>query len=194
MARAQWIDFAYMTSKNDSIFNEVIHAYEAKNVRGVMSFQKDWNNEVIAQFYATLYVEEHEEVRKLYWMTKGLWYAHFARLLGFGRLDEDKVRLHYSNPLPTNRMRYMYARNERNLGTITGLLPFYTYLNRMIRKIIAPKEGDVNNISQYSKNLLDALSPNGVSFSVFEFIWEEIKSISRSPLKSCGFAPHILCI
>jgi hypothetical protein len=30
-----------------------------------MAFQKNWNNEIIAQFYATLYVEEqwgHEEV------------------------------------------------------------------------------------------------------------------------------------
>jgi hypothetical protein len=35
-------------------------------LRDVMAFQKNWNNEIIAQFYATLYVEEwgggHEEV------------------------------------------------------------------------------------------------------------------------------------
>jgi hypothetical protein len=29
-------------------------------------------------------------------------------------------------------------------------------------------------------------------FSVFDFIWEEIKAISESPLKSCGYAPYIL--
>jgi hypothetical protein len=29
-------------------------------------------------------------------------------------------------------------------------------------------------------------------FSVFDFIWVEIKAISESPLKSCGYAPYIM--
>jgi hypothetical protein len=27
---------------------------------------------------------------------------------------------------------------------------------------------------------------------LFDFIWEEIKAISESPLKSCGYAPYIV--
>jgi hypothetical protein len=34
--------------------------------------------------------------------------------------------------------------------------------------------------------------PHGFDFSVFDFIWEEIKSISKIPLKSCGYAPYIM--
>jgi hypothetical protein len=34
--------------------------------------------------------------------------------------------------------------------------------------------------------------PHGFDFSVFDFIWEEIKSILESPLKSCGYAPYIM--
>jgi Leu/Phe-tRNA-protein transferase len=52
-------------AKHDVIFDEVVAACRAKHLRDVMSFQKNWNNEIIAQFYATLYVEErggHEEV------------------------------------------------------------------------------------------------------------------------------------
>jgi hypothetical protein len=31
-----------------------------------------------------------------------------------------------------------------------------------------------------------------ICFSVFDFIWEEIKAILESPLKSCGYAPYIV--
>jgi hypothetical protein len=34
--------------------------------------------------------------------------------------------------------------------------------------------------------------PHGFDFCVFDFIWEEIKAISESPLKSCGYAPYIM--
>jgi hypothetical protein len=34
--------------------------------------------------------------------------------------------------------------------------------------------------------------PHGFDFSVFDFIWEEIKAKSKSPLKSCGYAPYIM--
>jgi hypothetical protein len=31
-----------------------------------------------------------------------------------------------------------------------------------------------------------------ICFFVFDFIWEEIKAILESPLKSCGYAPYIV--
>jgi hypothetical protein len=34
--------------------------------------------------------------------------------------------------------------------------------------------------------------PHGFDFSVFEFIWEKIKAISESHLKSCGYSPYIM--
>lgn len=53
---------------------------------GIMEFHRDWNNEVIAQFYATLFVEEGN-VRQMHWMIEGRGYSvnydHFATLLGF---------------------------------------------------------------------------------------------------------------
>jgi hypothetical protein len=33
---------------------------------------------------------------------------------------------------------------------------------------------------------------NGFEFSVFDFIWEEIKDISENSLKSCGYAPYLM--
>ena len=55
----------------------------------IMEFQHDWNTEVIAQFYDTLYVEEDE--RRMHWMLEGQWYNvdydAFVALLGFSEED-----------------------------------------------------------------------------------------------------------
>jgi hypothetical protein len=48
------------------------------------------------------------------------------------------------------------------------------------------------NISSYAKNLLLALTPSEPEFSVFDYIWEEIKSISET-LKSVVVLVLISC-
>jgi hypothetical protein len=59
---------------------------------------------------------------------------------------------------------------------------------------VTPREGDVTKILAYNKNILAAMAPNanGFDFSVFDFIWEEIKAISENPLKSCEYASYIM--
>jgi hypothetical protein len=39
-----------------------------------MAVYYDWNVEVIAQFYATLFIEEAGGARRIHWMTEGEWY------------------------------------------------------------------------------------------------------------------------
>jgi hypothetical protein len=53
-----------MEEKHDNIFDEVVTACRAKHLRDVMVFQKNWNNETITQFFATLYVEERGTQKK----------------------------------------------------------------------------------------------------------------------------------
>jgi hypothetical protein len=59
---------------------------------------------------------------------------------------------------------------------------------------LTPRKGDGTKILAYNKNIVAAIAPNdnGFEFSVFGFIWEEIKAISENPLKSCGYAPFIM--
>jgi hypothetical protein len=61
---SQWIDWAYLENMHDSIFDGVIAACQAKHLRDILAFKKDWNSEVIAQFYATVCFEEHRDTRK----------------------------------------------------------------------------------------------------------------------------------
>jgi hypothetical protein len=74
------------------------------------------------------------------------------------------------------------------------MLPFYAYLNRLFRRTVTLREGDGTKILTYNKNILAVIAPNanGFEFSVFDFIWKEIKAISKNPLKSCGYAPYLM--
>lgn len=62
----------------------------------------------------------------------------------------------------------------------------------MFRNTLAPKEGDASKVAGYTRNLLAAMKDDVLPFSVFDFIWEKIKAISKSPLRSCAYAPYIM--
>jgi hypothetical protein len=88
VTNSQWIDWTYMENKHDPIFNGVIAACQAKHLRDILAFRKNWNNEVIAQFYTTVCFKEHGDTKKIHWITESQWYevsySLFARLFGFG--------------------------------------------------------------------------------------------------------------
>jgi hypothetical protein len=87
-----------------------------KHLRNILAFKKDWNNEVITHFYATVYFEKHGDTRKLHWMIEGQWYevshAQFLRLLGFGRNDASRARIHMALKLDARRIKFMYPRSK----------------------------------------------------------------------------------
>jgi hypothetical protein len=90
-------------------------------------------------------------------------------------------------------MKDMYLPGrEWEYGGPKGLIPFYGYLNKFFRKILAPREGDAHNISAFGRNLLLALCHSEPEFSVFDYIWEEIKSILESPQKCCGYGAYLM--
>jgi hypothetical protein len=196
---SQRIDWTYMEGKNDVIFDEVRGACRAKHLRDVMTFQKNWNHETIAQFFATLYVEVRRDTRKFQWMIEGrrydITFEQFASLFGFGQNDANRIKIHFASHFDTSGTRFMYPNNKRgSVGTTSDLLPFYAYLNRLIRRTMTPRVGDSSNIPSYNWNLLMAMAPRPYEFefSVFDFISGEIKAISESPLKSYGYAPYIM--
>jgi hypothetical protein len=186
VAISQWIDWTYMEAKHDVIFDEVVTACRAKHLRDVMSFQKNWNNEIIAQFYATLYVEERGDTRKFHWMTEGrryeITFEQFARLFGFGRNGANYIKIHFASRLDDSRMRFIYPGSKRgNTGTTSDLLPFNAYLNRLFQRTMTSREGDSSNIPSYNQNLLVAMAPHphGFEFSIFDFIWGRSRQYRR---------------
>jgi hypothetical protein len=74
VSESQWVDWSHMAEQQDPIFNQVIAACESLHIKWIMGFHYDWNIEVIAQFYATLFFEEAGSVKAMHWMTEGEWY------------------------------------------------------------------------------------------------------------------------
>ncbi|RLM69514.1 Reverse transcriptase (RNA-dependent DNA polymerase), putative [Panicum miliaceum] len=197
VARSQYVDWRKFEKMEDPIFKEIIQACRDKHVYRMMSFKYDWNNEIRAQFYATCYFKMIGDVRWVHCITEGKWYKinyfEFAAMFGFEKSDFDRTRIHLSSPLPKEEMKDMYLPGrEWEYGGPKDLIPFYGYLNKFFRKTLAPREGDAHNISAFGRNLLLALTPSEPEFSVFDYIWEEIKSISESPQKCCGYGAYLM--
>jgi hypothetical protein len=148
------------------------------------------------QLYA---LRSMEVLEKNHWMTESQWYevsySLFARLFGFGQKDASRPKIHLALKLEARKIKFIYPRSKQgNFGETTDMLPFYAYLNWLFRRIMTPREGDGTKILTYNKNILATMAPNinGFEFSVFDFIWVELKSILESPLKSCGYAPYLM--
>ena len=89
VAKSQRIDWTHVSDLKKQSLDEAIAICDHTGIYGLMEFQQDWNSNVIAQFYATLYVEE--DMKRMHWMIEGSWYSvdynTFAALLGC--LEED---------------------------------------------------------------------------------------------------------
>jgi hypothetical protein len=76
-----------------------------------MGVHYDWNIDAIAQFYATLFLEEAEDVRAMHWMTEDEWYHitfdEFATRFSYGQADKDRFRIHIHNPLGENEIKLL---------------------------------------------------------------------------------------
>jgi hypothetical protein len=106
-----------MEAKHDRVFDEVVVACKSKHLRDIIAFRKNWNNAIIAQFFATLYAEERGHTRKVHWMSEGRWYEisyeHFARLFGFERGDRNRNKIHMALRLDASKLKFMYPNNKR---------------------------------------------------------------------------------
>jgi hypothetical protein len=60
VSEAQWVDWTHMAEQEDPIFHQVIAACESLHIKRIMEFHYDQNIEVIAQFYATLFLRRQE--------------------------------------------------------------------------------------------------------------------------------------
>jgi hypothetical protein len=197
---SQYIDWEAMASFNDDIFTHIAEACEVKGLKNILGYQHDWNTKVIAQFFTIVYFDERAEDRRqwvLRWMIEGdhysITYERFAELLGFLEDDLDRHRIHSESPLPLAQTQFMYPPNHRGkLGKVSGLYTYYSTLNIMFRKTIYLRVGDNKTVVSYMKNLLARMQEGATRFSVFAFIWDEIKDMSCSPLKSYALAPYIM--
>ena len=164
-----------MEKANDPLFQEIMSVCESKHIKELMAFQKDWNKEVTAQFYATVHFGYLKDNRAMFWMTEGNYYratfAQFIRVLGLDRHDANRPKIHNQVVLPNEHMKFMYPRSETgNAGKVTELYTYYSIMNRLLRNTISQRGGNPHDISLHAKNLLACMRPDGEDFSVADYI------------------------
>jgi hypothetical protein len=197
IVNTQYVDWEHMARKNDPIFNEVIRNCERQRVKMLMGFRQDWNKEIIAQFYATVHFGYIDTDRAMIWMTNGQKYSitfhRFLRCFGIMAGDKDLRKLHDEGELDKDALHLMYPRGEHaNYGRVKNIYTYYAALNRLLRVSITPRDGNPSEITKFQKNLMVALRPGDLEFSVGDFIWQEIKHLSEDPKKICSYSPYIM--
>jgi hypothetical protein len=173
-------------------------------MKTIMTFQYNWNDEVIAQFYSTLWIKHVDEESPynfpyLNFFIEGSWYKvsyrRFAHILGFTDEDisGDKIKIHDFRPPTKDEAKDLHISESDEYWKSTNLHKYYRYINSLCRMTLIPKGGNQMNILGESKVLLSFMKPNiSESLNVFDMIWQEIIHASCFPLKGCLHAPFIM--
>jgi hypothetical protein len=193
VVKQQYVDIEYMRNKKDIHFNKVLEACDLHEITELLQFRHNWNQEVIAEFYSTLFYDKKERV--FMWMTNGKRFhvqlSRFAQILGLSSHFYILKKLHSGRVMIPREMTPLYISDSGSQPPkVEGLLPHFLMLHRMMRKTLASRIDYSEVIPGYERNLLDALM-KPMRFNVFEYIVDEIWKIATNPLRSCGFAPYI---
>jgi hypothetical protein len=69
MVSHHWVGVDYMRNKKDMHFNWILEAYDFYGITDLLQFRHNWNQEVITEFYSTLFFDKKERI--FIWMTNG---------------------------------------------------------------------------------------------------------------------------
>ena len=109
-------------------------------------------------------------------------FPEFIDLSRLGNADAELPKLHDVGVLETKVMHFMYPRNMRgSWGKVSSLYTYYAALNRLFRKTSTPRDGNTSDVTLFQRNLIEAMRLGAPQFSVGDFIWQEIKNLSKNP-------------
>jgi hypothetical protein len=136
--------------------------------------------------------------QQLLWMIDGqrcvITVHEFARMLGLEHqlTIEPGARINSFNVLKLDEMQFMYALGAlAHPSKIWNLFSELNTLHRLLRATLTLCIGDATTCPPYERNLIQFYVQKR-HFSVFDFMLQEIISISRTTLRSCGYAPQIM--
>ena len=86
----KYVDWDYIEKLKYPHYNAAIEICKEFGIYELMGFRYDWNTEILAQFFSSLYYDAYRVT--FYWTTEGekygIDYMTFSRLLGLGSKDE----------------------------------------------------------------------------------------------------------
>jgi hypothetical protein len=200
----RYINWSGCEGIGDIEMSLALRAREQKNIKNIMTFHFDWNDEIIVQFYSTLWIKNADEGSPynfpyMNFYIEESWYKvsyrRFAHILGFSdnNIAGDKVKIHDFRPPTRAEAKDLHLSENDEYWKSTNMHKYYRYLNSLFRMTLIPKGGNQMNILGKSKVLFSFMKPNSSErLNVFYMIWQEIIHASCSPLKGCLHAPYIM--
>jgi len=179
---------------------QMIRDIQSMGLSYLLEFRKNWNNELICQFYASYHHERDQTgaVDIIHWTTEGKHYkvdfVNFSRLLGLGHSDRTATELTEYEDLALEEYQHMYLEGHRADGQTTFLKPYYYVLNNILRQILYPKVGDSTFLRDDSQKVLQRFGDEFQKFSISRYIWNKIHDATEDPVKHLPYAPYIMHI
>jgi hypothetical protein len=62
VVKYQFVHIDYMRAKKDMHFNRILEACDLHGITNLLQFRHNWNQEVIAEFYSTLFFDKKERI------------------------------------------------------------------------------------------------------------------------------------
>lgn len=203
--RHRYIDWNGCLAIDDEPLSQALTLLEAKGCKDIKRFRYNWSDEVIAQFYATLWISQDADKSRLsrvmHFCIEGVdyecSYVRFATILGFTRadFDNDKKMVLSTYKVPSDQaIAHMYVdgASHDSFGSTHNMKPFFQYLNHLFRQTLCPKAGSITSIQSHLKLALDCFGPGNKQFCVFDLIWTGILACSWNHQTSIVHAPYIM--
>jgi hypothetical protein len=198
------IDFEHIKKHKDKFVN-IFETCDRLGLVDIMEFKHDYNEQVLLQFYATIFLEK-DDAKHFRWMTETKEYraplSQFAEAIGIKMVDPDDTnffRLHEEGftrkPHELDDCYYPSTNPAARVvvhGHIKGLLPFFDTLQRIFRWTLFPKAGDSSHIRGYAKNLLWFIAKGMKGkIDVMDLLYQEIRKSIVDRRRSLVYAPYI---
>jgi hypothetical protein len=163
MVETQWVNWDWMANKRHTNSNQIKATCDELEMTKMMSFKY----EITVRGFACLLGLEHQLEMP------------------------QEARIHTFGVLKLEEMQFMYAPDaEAHPPKVLNFRPELNTLHMRLRATLAPRIGDSSACPQYEQNLIHFYVQK--KFSVLDYMLQEIISISRTALRSCGYAPQTM--
>jgi hypothetical protein len=138
LVQHRWADWSHISKQED--LKSVIPLFESCKLTQFYGFQQRYDESIIREFYATLYIPEDKS--KLFWMFWGGKFSCNAREFAsvFNLPSGDALpQLHLFDQMTGKEKRKFYTRGAKKIGFAAELLPVPKTANQIARTTFHPK-------------------------------------------------------
>ena len=190
LVQHRWADWSHISKQED--LKSVIPLFESCKLTQFYGFQQRYDENIIREFYATLYIPEDK--MKLFWMFRGGKFSCNAREFAsvFNLPSGDALpQLHLFDQMTDKDKRKFYTRGAKKIGLAAELLPVPKTANQIARTTFHPKAGNPDQSSKFGWHVMDFIM-KGQEFDVVNFIFREMDDCKRDIVKNLYFAPYLM--